>query len=140
MAAGGGGRSRGGSGAPTSLRDLYGSPGRSGAGARNGSHADAGSPRTRAPPGVLRGLPGCGGAGGRAGTAEPPEPGRADGSAEARAASLRRGRARPAREPPPSAAEPAGASSRLRRGGRDEAPLGLARRGPPAPTPWPWLR
>lgn len=84
MAAGGGGRSRGGSGAPASLRDLYGSPGRSGAGARDGAHADAGSPRTRAPPGVLRGLPGCGGAGGRARRSPQNSGGRAGGRAEAR--------------------------------------------------------
>lgn len=100
MAAGGGGRSRGGSRAPASLRDLYGSPGRSGAGARAGAHAGAGSPRTRAPPGVPAGTSGVhrGGAG-RAGAEEPPEPGRGRG-----AAPLRRGRGRPgSRRPrPPS--------------------------------------
>lgn len=78
--------------------------------------------------GCLRGLPGCS-AVGRAGAAEPPEPGRGRGGAGARGCSAP-ARARPAREPPPSAAEPTGASSRLRRGGRDEAPLGVARRPP----------
>lgn len=78
--------------------------------------------------GCLRGLPGCS-AVGRAGAAEPPEPGRGRGGAGARGCSAQ-ARARPAREPPPSAAEPTGASSRLRRGGRDEAPLGVARRPP----------
>lgn len=101
MAAGGGGRSRGGSRAPASLRDLYGSPGRSGAGARAGAHAGAGSPRTRAPPGVPAGTSGVqrGGAGGRGGAP------RARAWARGRgAAPLRRGRGRPgSRRPrPPS--------------------------------------
>lgn len=47
MAAGDGGQSRGWGSAPASLRDLYGSPGSSGAGARNGARAEPSGPGCR---------------------------------------------------------------------------------------------
>lgn len=124
-----GGRSRGGGSAPASLRDLYGSPGRSGAGARAGARAEPPGPGCPGGPpegagrvrGDFRGAAGGGDARGRADW-------RAGGCSSARAEG--------------AAAPPEGASALGRPGRRAERRTRrrCAPRAPPAPTPWPWLR
>lgn len=128
--------------APASLRDLYGSPGRSGARARDGARAEPPGPGCRGLPGGAGRVRGdFRGAARRAGAAAErlgvAWRARAGGRAQLRSG---RGRGRPAGGREGGSLRPGAPGARCRPAAERRTRRRCAPRGPPAPTPWPWLR